>query len=778
MSEQWQKGTIGIVWKNVLNVLATSLYGNDPMCALRENLQNAHDACVEWGQQNAQMNLDLQDLEVDIIIDRDSMIENESGKKIRRPSLIIRDNGIGMTEEEIRDRLAMLGGSTKVGDSDVAATFENILSEHAQIQRQLAEEKIGKFGLGFLAGFIIADRIHVRSCKDGEVPVEAVFTHDTQFEFRKLQEPMQHGTEVQMFLLSKYTNAASPDNEEENLLDVDNLHKIINRYCGLLRFPFFLHRDAGQKNPPKNVTRNRPPWLDESPSVGAYERFLKERMPEANTPLLVIPIKIDETIQIGHEHHKCQANGLVYIPDPPREGRTPYGQTELYVRRMFVMEDKDELLPPWATYFCNAIIDTHTLTVTLDRNDVVRQDELYLQLRRRIGKQIIDGLVECAKDKPNDFKTLIERQDRRIRDAALTVENDAPSEFFQRIAKYLPVNIISREYPSPGINLSLEKYMEDHAQTMDGKGNGVKQILYFSHASRSMIQDLVAQKNRAVVDATDEVHKRFLQAYSLVDEDVVAVDIGSQKLTDYMADVPPSEAARWQPFCEFFKTLTHQGDQVQPEVKNFQPDAIPAIMLAVSGEDAENQREQLEEFLKKQGGPVGAIRQAVQAQLDLLPKDSKEKINYLFYLNSSNKFMRNLLKYYEDQKSTRLPTVVELILHELLHNARIYAGVPNSLDMSVHISNHHTLVLDELLTALDQQGNLEKQSKEFSDALAKFQMESAEELVHTQKEIEVLKGYLKHAILAYQAAGTNANDIPSEVVAEILNEAQQQATSE
>jgi HSP90 family molecular chaperone len=735
MSE-WKSGNVGIDLRNVLNVLATALYGNDPKCALRENLQNAHDACVDWVLQDG----DSFNAEIHVIIDHNSRATGADGRETPRPSLIIRDTGVGMNEHDIRHHLATIGGTTK-------SQIDEIRSAASGVQRQLAEERIGRFGLGFLAGFIVADRIEVRSRKEDHPGVEAVFTADTEFKYRTASDIPERGTEVRLFLLDRYANPAGED-RTQCLVNSDTLEAVIRQYCDLLRFPFFVHRDAGRDTVAKPVTRNRPPWLIDEPRESEYRSFLKARMPSANDPLAVIPINVHTSVDAGGQPVEVKAHGVVYIPEPPRNEYQEYGKTELYVKRMFIMEDREQLLPQWSCRFCNAVVDTSSLTVTLDRNDVVRQDRAYFKLREEIGRQIIDGLKRLAERKEADFRDLISRHDRHIREAALILENDQPSTFFMELADHLPVMVVSRDYPPPGALMSFRKYLDDVAEPQ--KMNADRKVVrYFSHMSRQMLQNMISQDRSAVIDATDDLHRRFVEAYCVTHPDKVIVqNIGDDQLADYVTDVSPQEAQRWQAFCAYFKSLTHQGDMVDPQVKNFEPEQVPAIMLEVSAEAAEDERKGLAEFLSKVGGS-GPVGRAVTERLAKLPPAGQKELQYKLFLNARNPLMLNLLRTFEQSGSTRLPNLVELILHEILHNARVYAGIPNSVEMTIHMFEHHSQLLDRLLQSHDRITNLERQQTDFSGERTRLSHElqsTAQQLQEASQELQEVKEHLALAI--------------------------------
>ena len=750
----WKSGNVGIDLRNVLNVLATALYGNDPRCALRENLQNAHDACVDWVLKDG----DSFTAEIHVAIDHSSRLTTDDGREIPRPSLIIRDTGIGMSEHDIRHHLATIGGTTK-------SQIDEIRSSASAVQRQLAEERIGRFGLGFLAGFIVADRIEVRSRKEGTPGVEAVFTADTEFKYRVAPDVTERGTEVRLFLLDRYANPASED-RTQCLVNSDTLEAIIRQYCDLLRFPFFVHRDAGRDSVAKPVTRNRPPWLTDEPRESEYRSFLKARMPTANEPLAVIPINVQTTVNAGNQPVEVKAQGVVYVPDPPRNEFQEYGKTELYVKRMFIMEDRDQLLPPWARRFCNAVVDTSSLTVTLDRNDVVRQDRAYFKLREEIGRQIIDGLKRLAERKEADFRDLINRHDRPIREASLIPENDKPSQFFMELADHLPVMVVSRDYPPPGVLMSFRKYLDELAEPQK-RNPDQKTVRYFSHMSRQMLQNMISQDRSAVIDATDELYRRFVEAYCVTHPDKVIVqNIGDDQLADYVTDVSPQEAQRWQAFCAYFKSLTHQGDLVDPQVKSFEPEQVPAIMLEVRAEATEDERKGLVDFLSMAGGstPVG---RAVAERLSKLPPAGQKDLQYMLFLNARNPLMLNLLRTFEQSGSTRLPNLVELILHEILHNARVYAGIPNSVEMTIHIFEHHSQLLDRLLLSHERITNLERQQTDFSGERTRLTHELQSAAQQLQQTAEELKEVREHLALAIR----NADDqgFPSGLPKEIEN---------
>lgn len=705
----WKIHDIQIHVEHVLPVLASSLYGNDPGCAVREALQNAHDALIQLQIENEHAGR----LEIHIFVDRST----------DTPALVLRDNGVGMTEEEVHEKLAKIGGTTK---DEIARNVEQIKSADLAVQRQLAEQRIGRFGLGFLASFIVARKAVLRTRRydtGRSEGVEAVFDGHTRYRSRRVER--EHpGTELRLELKPEYARAGP--RPEENLTNTETIESLVRRYADLLTHPVFVHRELTDMQGRK-VTHNNPPWTTGG-IPNDYDQFYKHRFPGTNTPLAVFPLKIDRQVEMGGETVHLKAGGLLYIPNPPEVRPQDFGVVELYVKGLYVCQDRDQLLPQWATYFCNAVIDTPSLTETLDRNNIVRTDSVYLLLREELGQFLIHELRRLEEQMPQDFETVMAKRAMQIRLAA--IHGDPDGEFLKAIAPSLPVTVWSRDYPYPGKSMPLRDYLENLAEvTSEGTQ---KCIRYFYHRSRSMIQDLAGQSSLAVIEVPDEENHQFLTTYlKAMGGELTARNIASD-LGVYVKEIDSVEEKRWQLFVQYFNSL--DGESATAHVREFRPAELPALYLAV--ETGEDHEEQLRNALSSPLASIEAVEQALRARLASI---EGRKAQFYFYINAGNRLMQQLLDFQERSGSRTIHPDLELVLHEVLHNAKVYAGLPTSTSMNSHVFEWHQKVLQRLLELVGSQERSDKRDFQLSSERDRLRDELAKARTRLERAEEILR---------------------------------------
>src|SRR5258708_1971008 len=311
-------GIMTINLPGVIKTLGESLY-SDPSVAVRELIQNANDTCI------------VRKAEDPNAPNPEIHIHFESWK----PILVIEDNGAGMTEDEVKAFLTVIGSSKT---DQVRAQLEEMG------QRDLAERLIGRFGLGLLSAFIIGTRVEfvTLSYKEGAQPIWWQCDGGQQYKMGPAEDKTTPGTKV----------TVSVDPKHIWLLNEEKLIELIHLYADLLSVPIYLNR----KPIPVNVMSA--PWHGEA-TEAEYREFVAKRYPE-DAILDIIPIEISE------DDGKFKVGGVLFIPKQPVFIVREYGDVIVYVRRMFVCKNERSLLPEWAK-FVRGIVESPNLRETTSR---------------------------------------------------------------------------------------------------------------------------------------------------------------------------------------------------------------------------------------------------------------------------------------------------------------------------------------------------------------------------------------------------------------------------
>ncbi|MDM8559930.1 ATP-binding protein [Candidatus Parabeggiatoa sp. HSG14] len=350
----------------LMEVLSKNLYST-PTVAIRELVQNAHDACVRRKIESQEP------FEPKI-----SVITSQS-----KSTLTIEDNGAGLTHDEITDFLATVGSG-----------YTRVLRD-----QQVDETMIGYFGLGFLSAYVVSKRLEVWTTSYKE-PDKGWHFISKDAERYSIQEvpPRQIGMRVVMHLSSNF----------QALADTFVIEKLLLRYCSLLPVPIYLNHQH-------NVALNDepPPWQIDTESLSPI-KLKKQRLQFAQRfenefePLCAIPIHPTET---------SEARGLLWIQDAWTYGTSDNRNLTVFIRNMFISSDVRELLPVWAG-FIGGVIESNELTPTASREDI-QKDKVYEAIAEQIKESLIDGLAKMPQEDFNNWQRLLKRHNEALLGAAL-----------------------------------------------------------------------------------------------------------------------------------------------------------------------------------------------------------------------------------------------------------------------------------------------------------------------------------------------------------------------
>lgn len=352
----------------VLRLVINSLYGNKEIF-LRELVSNASDA-LDRRRFSAVQRPDLlgegERLSIRLIPDR------EAG------TLTIWDNGIGMSEEELKQSLGTIAWS---GSRNFVEQLKRGKSEGNLPQL------IGQFGVGFYSGYLVADRVSVVSRAAGS---EQAYRWESTGEEGFTLEPAERdsvGTSVVLHL--------KPDQKE--YLEPFRLRTLIQRYSDYIAHGIELPKE-GAAGEFEAVNKANALWQRSPREVekAQYLEFYKHLTHDWEEPLAWKHFHIEGTQMFS---------GLLFIP-----GRAPYDMFDadtrhgvrLHVKRVFVMDDADELVPRFLR-FVRGVIDSEDLPLNVSR-EILQDSRIVRTMRKQVVTQTLDLLSEMAKDRPEDYQ--------------------------------------------------------------------------------------------------------------------------------------------------------------------------------------------------------------------------------------------------------------------------------------------------------------------------------------------------------------------------------------
>lgn len=361
-------------FEGLIQLLAGHLY-SEKKVFIRELVQNAHDAIQLRAVKDKDFSRDQGHINI---------ITDLAATPAR---IIFRDNGIGMSERDLDEYLSTIGKSG------------------TQKAREEAPEVIGQFGIGFLSGFVVGQRVEVRT-RSWEAPPDqgSLWENSGNKDYTITPCTIDHvGTEVTVYLRSA---------EDRGLLHDDAVKKVLRVYADMLRVPIHLN-DPGRHSPPVNAMVM--PWERQGVSE-AEMRFdsmiyLEKTVPDS--VLEIIPIALHEPA--GHATPELQAEGLLYITRTRVLAAEVPRTVRVFLKRMFLCEEAKEILPPWAS-FVNGILNTTSLSPNAARDNFTH-DESYLRLRDRLGDIIVAHFERLQNEEPQRLSEILAYHDLGIKAA-------------------------------------------------------------------------------------------------------------------------------------------------------------------------------------------------------------------------------------------------------------------------------------------------------------------------------------------------------------------------
>ncbi|WP_394822830.1 molecular chaperone HtpG [Pendulispora albinea] len=351
----------------VLKLVIHSLYSHKEIF-LRELVSNASDALDK---------LRFRNLTEPELMGNDPRLEVSIFPDKEKGVLIIRDTGIGMTEAELIENLGT------VAHSGSRAFLEQI-AKSGKGGKDV--NLIGQFGVGFYSAYLVADKVEVITRAAGPGQRALLWSSDAQSTFTI--EPTtraERGTEIVLHLRE----------EHKDFLEDWRIRDLVSRYSDYVAYPIKLEQKEGEA---QQINRANALWQRNKSDItdAQYDELYKHLTHDFEPPLARTHFKVEGTQEFA---------GLLYIPRRPPfdlyDGRRPRG-VRLFVKRVFIMDDVEEVLPPWLR-FMRGVIDSDDLPLNVSR-ELLQDSSILHAIKKQVTKKTLDLLEELAKEKPDDYQ--------------------------------------------------------------------------------------------------------------------------------------------------------------------------------------------------------------------------------------------------------------------------------------------------------------------------------------------------------------------------------------
>jgi molecular chaperone HtpG len=387
--------------RQLLDLMVHSVYSNKDSF-LRELISNASDALDKLRLEafrNKDLEVDTSDLHIEIDIDKGAR------------TLTIRDNGIGMARDEV---IGLIGTLAKSGTAELRQQLREAKNEAA------SEELIGQFGIGFYSSFMVADKVELLTHKAGESEAtkwessgEGTYTIESV-------EDAPQGTAVTLHL--------KPEDTEDELHDYTSDWKIkslVKQYSDFIAWP--IRMEVERRTPAaeeggeevvtietETINSMKALWARPKDEVSEeeYKEFYKHIAHAWDDPLEVIAMKAEGTFEY---------QALLFIPShAPFDmfNRDAHVGVQLYVKRVFIMGDCDQLIPEYLR-FIKGVVDAQDLSLNVSR-EILQQDRQINAIRRRLTKKVLSTIKELQSERPEDYRTFWTQFGRVVKEGLLS----------------------------------------------------------------------------------------------------------------------------------------------------------------------------------------------------------------------------------------------------------------------------------------------------------------------------------------------------------------------
>ena len=585
------KGNISVDSENLFPIIKKWLY-SDKDIFLRELVSNGCDAVTKLKKLasigEAQID-ENEKFKVTVSIFKDA-------KK-----LVISDNGIGMTAEEIDKYINQIAFS---GASDFLSKYKEEDDKGSQI--------IGHFGLGFYSAFMVADSVEIDSLSYQDGAKAAKWICDGSMEFDLTDgDRTERGTTITL-------NIAE---DSEEFLEESTIRQILHKYCAFLPIEIYVevpedkhedHCDCGHDHDheheddtpsePKPINNTTPLWM-KKPSECTdeeYKEFYRNVFMDFNEPLFWIHLNVDYPFNL---------KGILYFPKINHEFAGQEGQIKLYNNQVFVADNVKEVIPEFLMLL-KGVIDCPDLPLNVSRS-FLQNDGYVKKISSHITKKVADKLTSIYNNERENYEKYWDYINIFIKYGCLRDE-----KFYEKVKDIIIYKDIDGKY------LTLDEYL-------DGKEE--KDVYYVSDPqTQSQYINMFKNQGLNAVVLPSMMDTHFISLVEMKQTGVKFKRIDSA-INDISDNTEKDDSTKEQEekLIEKFKNEI-KDDTLKIEVQSLKDDSIPAVILL--GE----QSRRMQEMYKAYGQQMAGMADMFHDEFTLVLNSNNSLIKKIDTLNDED----------------------------------------------------------------------------------------------------------------------------------------------
>lgn len=421
----------------VLHLVTHSLYSHKEIF-LRELVSNASDACDKLRFEaiaKPELLAGEAELRIDIEWDKDAR------------TITVRDNGIGMSRDEV---IANIGSIASSG----TRRFLEAMSGEQKADARL----IGQFGVGFYSAFVVADKVTVTTRRAGADASEGVKWESDgtgEYTLETLEVP-ERGTSVTLHLKE----------DEGEFLEDWKLRSLVRKYSDHVAFPIRMPKAATPGEDDKDKKDTAPEWETVNDASALWTKP-KNEISDEDYQNFYKSLGHDFNDAAAWSHNRVEGNQsfttLLYIPSQPpfdlmMGGRDERKGLKLYIKRVFIMDAAEELLPNYLR-FVRGVVDSDDLPLNVSR-EILQQNRQVERIKGACVKRVLDMIERLSRDEPEKFAAFLKAFGNTLKEGI--VEDPANRE---RIAGLL--RFASTKGEGDALTVSLDDYIGRMAGDQD-----------------------------------------------------------------------------------------------------------------------------------------------------------------------------------------------------------------------------------------------------------------------------------------------------------------------